>query len=89
MKSEADIFIIVPPSVPHTGEEHVYCQALIEAHKACLRVEGFNVGMTCDCLCVAVSSLTLLSGISPFRFDLVLIASFYVFRWRKGVLKLR
>ena len=29
--------------VCHAGEEHVYCQALIEAHKACLRVEGFNV----------------------------------------------
>ena len=26
-----------------TGEEHAYCQALIEAHKACLRVEGFKV----------------------------------------------
>lgn len=25
------------------GEEHAYCQALIEAHKACLRVEGFKV----------------------------------------------
>ena len=25
------------------GEEHPYCKALIEAHKACLRVEGFNV----------------------------------------------
>jgi hypothetical protein len=26
-----------------TGEENAYCQALIEAHKACLRMEGFNV----------------------------------------------
>jgi hypothetical protein len=25
------------------GEEHAYCQALIEAHKQCLRLEGFNV----------------------------------------------
>jgi hypothetical protein len=25
------------------GPEHPYCQALIEAHKACLRVEGFKV----------------------------------------------
>lgn len=25
------------------GEEHAYCQSLIEAHKACLRVEGFAV----------------------------------------------
>lgn len=25
------------------GEEHPYCQALIEAHKACLRTEGFKV----------------------------------------------
>ncbi|KAF6259224.1 cytochrome C oxidase copper chaperone-domain-containing protein [Scenedesmus sp. NREL 46B-D3] len=25
------------------GEENAYCQALIEAHKACLRMEGFNV----------------------------------------------
>lgn len=25
------------------GEEHPYCAALIEAHLACLRVEGFNV----------------------------------------------
>mmetsp|Transcript_35016 Transcript_35016/g.62977 ORF Transcript_35016/g.62977 Transcript_35016/m.62977 type:complete len:84 (+) Transcript_35016:55-306(+) len=25
------------------GEEHPYCQALVEAHKACLRVEGFQV----------------------------------------------
>ncbi|KIY97507.1 Cytochrome c oxidase copper chaperone [Monoraphidium neglectum] len=25
------------------GEEHAYCAALIEAHKACLRLEGFNV----------------------------------------------
>jgi hypothetical protein len=27
----------------YTGEEHPYCAALIEAHKACLRLEGFNV----------------------------------------------
>jgi len=26
-----------------SGEENAYCQALIEAHKACLRMEGFNV----------------------------------------------
>jgi len=25
------------------GEEHPYCQSLIEAHKQCLRMEGFNV----------------------------------------------
>ncbi|KAG2424808.1 hypothetical protein HXX76_014230 [Chlamydomonas incerta] len=29
--------------IAERGEEHVYCQALIEAHKACLRVEGFKV----------------------------------------------
>lgn len=26
----------------HT-EDHPYCKALIEAHLACLRMEGFNV----------------------------------------------
>jgi cytochrome c oxidase assembly protein subunit 17 len=31
------------PRSPCAGEEHAYCQALIEAHKACLRVEGFKV----------------------------------------------
>ncbi|KXZ46283.1 hypothetical protein GPECTOR_45g153 [Gonium pectorale] len=29
--------------IAERGEEHAYCQALIEAHKACLRVEGFKV----------------------------------------------
>lgn len=29
--------------VAERGEDHAYCQALIEAHKACLRVEGFKV----------------------------------------------
>lgn len=29
--------------IAERGEEHPYCAALIEAHKACLRLEGFNV----------------------------------------------
>jgi hypothetical protein len=33
----------VPALVVCAGEENAYCQALIEAHKACLRMEGFNV----------------------------------------------
>lgn len=27
------------------GEDHPYCKALIEAHKQCLRLEGFNVSI--------------------------------------------
>ncbi|GBF94752.1 cytochrome c oxidase copper chaperone [Raphidocelis subcapitata] len=29
--------------IAERGEEHPYCAALIEAHKQCLRLEGFNV----------------------------------------------
>jgi cytochrome c oxidase assembly protein subunit 17 len=29
--------------VVHKGEEHADCLALIEAHKQCLRAEGFSV----------------------------------------------
>jgi hypothetical protein len=32
-----------------SGEEYAYCQALIEAHKVCLRLEGFNVSETRLC----------------------------------------
>lgn len=28
---------------PNTGEDHPYCKALIEAHRQCLRLEGFDV----------------------------------------------
>ena len=31
--------------IPRYGEEHPYCAALIEAHKQCLRLEGFNVSL--------------------------------------------
>jgi len=34
---------LAPIFMPTAGEEHPYCASLIEAHKACLRVEGFNV----------------------------------------------
>ncbi len=38
------VHLVTCSSLPlSAGEEHPYCQALIEAHKACLRVEGFNV----------------------------------------------
>ena len=30
-------------AVRHAGEQDMYCQALVEAHKACLRSEGFKV----------------------------------------------
>jgi len=36
-------------------EEHPYCKALIEAHLACLRMEGFNVSLVLS-LCVWMGS---------------------------------
>lgn len=48
------------------GEDHPYCVALIEAHKACLRTEGFKVGnlmMNIHCKFVKNSVV----GISGYR----------------------
>lgn len=45
------------------GPEAPQCQELIEAHKACLRAEGFNVGAACSAsgnACAAVEAVPLL-----------------------------
>lgn len=46
-------------TLPNTGAEAQQCQALIEAHKQCLRSEGFNVrvrGFDHDCTACAQAS---------------------------------
>jgi hypothetical protein len=43
----------------HT-EDHPYCKALIEAHLACLRMEGFNVSPACsDYILLRTGSITI------------------------------